>query len=120
MPKDANLTPRIVALASLSLAVVATVAQRLLHQSTILFAQIDVVGLTPKEMNEQAQEKIHQFEMYYLEPLKRRVHIETIALTLFILVLLFILYRRKGNPSWTRYVIMASAAASAAGCFLAW
>jgi len=122
MPEDANWTPRLAALVSLSLASVAIAAQRLLHQSTIAFQSIDIAGSSQQEIDEQLGEQTHQFQIY-LATLKRRAHIETIALTLFVLVLFFILYtlcKRSGVSNWTRYVIVTAVAASVAGFLLEW
>jgi len=49
-----------------------------------------------------------------------RAHTELIALTLLALILLYFLFSRSGTPKWTRYLLIAAAAASITASWLQW
>jgi hypothetical protein len=115
VPEHSNQTPKLVALVSLALAVVSTVAQRFLYQSRHVFQSVSIGGPDDAWIEAELAKQTRQFQGH-----QRSLQVEMIAVTAVVCVLLYLLFRQRGITRWTRWVIVASATASLAGLFLAW
>jgi hypothetical protein len=110
---------RLLACFSLALAVVTILLQRLLHQSTNIFQAVSISAATEEQYAAILADQTREFQAH-MGALTRRSHIEMTALTIGVLVTFFILFKRSGTQGWTRFIILASATATAIGLFLAW
>jgi hypothetical protein len=105
---------KIVSLLALAIPLILFVALKWLHEPKFPFHQVSILSQSPDEpaatlarMASDDAALIH------------RAHTEIIALTLFALALLSLLLTMRA-PKWTKYVVMASAVASVAACWLQW
>ena len=91
------------------------IALKQLHEPKHSFQFVSIVSQSPEEpaatMAEMARTQA---------TLIRRAHIEMIALTLLVLALLYFLFSRNLVPKQMKYLLVASAAASLAACWLQW
>jgi hypothetical protein len=91
------------------------VALKQLHEPKFRFRFVSIASQSPEEPGATLA-KISQAD----SALIRRAHIEIIVLTLFALILLSCLFNQSGIPKWTKFLLVTTAAASVAACWLQW
>jgi len=105
---------KIVGLLALVIPLSLFVALRWLHEPKYAFHQISIVSNSPDEPAATLA-RIDRDDAALI----KRAHTQIIALTLLaVAVLSFLLTLRV--PAWAKYMVVASAAASAAACLLQW
>jgi hypothetical protein len=105
---------KVVGLLALVIPLSLFVALKWLHEPKFAFHQVSIVSNSPDEPAATLARVVRDDAA-----LIRRAHTEIIALTLLALVLVsFLLVLRV--PKWTKYVVIASALASIAACWLQW
>jgi hypothetical protein len=107
--------PKLVALVSVSLAFVSAVAERFLYRARHIFQNVSIAGPNQAWIEAELARQTRQFQAH-----QRSLQAEMIAVTVVACGLLCFLFRQRGVPRWTRWVIVACAASSVAGLFLAW
>jgi hypothetical protein len=90
------------------------VALKWLHEPKFAFHEVSILSNSPDEPAATLARMARDDAA-----LIRRAHTEIIALTLLALVLLFFLLTMRA-PKWTKYVVVTSAVASVAACWLQW
>jgi hypothetical protein len=110
---------RLLACFSLVLTVATVLLQRLLHQSTNIFQPVNIAAASEEQFAAILADQTREFQAH-MAALTRRFHIEMTALTIVVLVAFYILFKRRGIQGWTRFIVLASATATAIGLFLAW
>jgi hypothetical protein len=105
----------VVAILGIVIAVSLFIALKALHEPNPPFQQVSIIAESDEEFKARLAELSREESAVIF-----RAHTELVALTLFALIVLYFLFNRSGIPKWTKYLLIAAAAASVVACWLQW